>query len=61
MIFKLIDKRKVRKDIAFEEVASYLQAMLSNERAERVIVQKVDSLRNAAQSEIEIRVENLFY
>lgn len=61
MIFKLIDKRKVRKDIAFEEVASYLQAMLSNERAERVIVQKVDSLKNAAQSEIEIRVENLFY
>jgi hypothetical protein len=61
MIFKLLDKRRVRKDIAFEEVASYLQAMLSNERAERVIAQKLDSLRNAAQPEIEIRVENLFY
>lgn len=61
MIFKLIDKRKVRKDIEFKEVASYLQAMLSNERAEQVIAQKVDSLKNAAQSEIEIRIENLFY
>lgn len=61
MIFKLIDKRKVRKDIEFKEVASYLQAMLSNERAEQVIALKVDSLKNAAQSEIEIRIENLFY
>ncbi|MEA3310614.1 MAG: peptidyl-prolyl cis-trans isomerase, partial [candidate division WOR-3 bacterium] len=61
MIFKLLDKRKVRNQIAFDEVASYLQAMLSNERAERSVLQKVDSLRNAAQSEIEIRVENLFY
>lgn len=61
MIFKLLDKRKVRKDVAFEEVAGYLQAMLSNERAERSVAQKLDSLKNAAQPEIEIRVENLFY
>jgi len=61
MIFKLLDKRKVRNQIAFDEVGSYLQAMLSNERAERSVLQKLDSLRNAAQSEIEIRVENLFY
>jgi parvulin-like peptidyl-prolyl isomerase len=61
MIFKLVDKMKVRKDIAFEEVAGYLQAMVLNERAEMIVSVKLDSLKNAAQSDIEIRLENLLY
>jgi len=61
MIFKLVDKRKVRKDVAFEEVSNYIRSMLMNQQAQQIIAAKLDSLRNAAQSEIEIRIENLLY
>lgn len=61
MIFKLADKRKVRKDVAFEEVGAYLEAMILNERGETAISLKLDSLKSAAQSDIEIHMENLLY
>lgn len=61
MIFKLEAKTKVRKDIAFADVKDYIESMLLNERAEQIITVKLDSLTNAAKSDMEIHLENLIY
>ncbi|MBN2378235.1 peptidyl-prolyl cis-trans isomerase [candidate division WOR-3 bacterium] len=60
-IFKLVDKVKVRKDMAYTDVAEYLELMLRYEKAQKVILDKVDSLMTVARekSEIEINPENI--
>ncbi len=61
LIIKMLDKRKVRSDISFAELAQTIRAILVNQRAERVIMQKVDSLKAKAQSDVEIKLESLLF
>lgn len=61
MIFKLEDKRKTRKEVSFAEVANYLHGMLLYERSQLIIAKKLDSLKTAAQKDIEIRMDNIIY
>ncbi|NLI98891.1 hypothetical protein GX441_09590 [bacterium] len=61
MIFKLEDKQKTRKSVVFSDVAGYLNTMILYERSQQIIARKLDSLKTAAQKDIEIRMDNILY
>lgn len=58
-IIRLEDKRQVRKDIDFSEVSGYIEQKLLSERAQQILTTKIDSLKRAARSKVEIRMENV--
>lgn len=58
-IIKLVDKRKVRKDIDFSEVSKEIEDLLLGGRAQNILQMKIDSLKRAARSKVEIRMENV--